>query len=62
VVLIHGTADKTIPLRHSEDLAKANPYLKLIKADGADHRLNLWLQENGRFEELVDNLAGFSPL
>jgi len=64
VVLLHGTADKTIPLRHSEALAKANPFLKLrfVKVDGEGHSLNQWLNENARFEELVDNLAGFSRL
>lgn len=39
VLLLHGTADRLIPSRHSEALAQADPHARLILVSGAGHEL-----------------------
>lgn len=54
LLILHGTADRTIPLSHSERLAGANPAAQLVVLSEAGH---LDLHERGATEALQAFLA-----
>ena len=37
VLLVHGSADPTVPVQHAHDLKKAQPKAELLVIEGADH-------------------------
>lgn len=45
ILVIHGTADRYVPVEMSEELKKANPSIELLEVEGAPHGLS-FLKDN----------------
>ncbi|KAI0684735.1 alpha/beta-hydrolase [Cytidiella melzeri] len=55
-LIIHGTADMTVPFAHAHKIRKFVPQAKLVLVDGASHALPV---EEGAWQQLVENLIPF---
>jgi pimeloyl-ACP methyl ester carboxylesterase len=55
VRIVHGTADSSVPIRHSRDLLKILKNGSILEIDGADH----WYAEGHEWQQMADDLVDF---
>ena len=46
VIIVHGTADETIPIEHSREMAVTTG-IRLVEVEGADHSMRCLFQDGG---------------
>ena len=54
ILIIHGDADKFVPLSMSEEIQKANPSIILEVIEGAEHAVS-YLKDTERYTSLVNS-------
>lgn len=55
VLIVNGTADTAVPIRHARDLHRVTPNSSLLEIQGADH----WYAEGDEWEQMAGNVLDF---